>query len=155
MSSHRDLRAGFFDFMKKQAPPSRGNPLTRALNPKIVQDVLERSSHLTLLGVKVSPKGDDGVLVTFGVQEEPGIRPFNRSRSIQQDLRPLQGALESYLGVPVDLKVSMDVGDNSYDMDMGEIPYVIAVTPGGWQMQDRMASATRVALRALRLATRR
>lgn len=155
MSSHRDLRAGFFDFMKKQTPPSRGNPLTRALNPKIVQDVLESSAHLTLLGVKVSPKGDEGVLVTFGVQEEPGIRPFNRSRSIQQDLRPLQGALEGYLGVPVDLKVSMDVGDSSYDMDRGEVPYVIAVTPEGFQMPDRMVSAARVANRAMRLASRR
>lgn len=155
MNTQRELQAGFFDFMKKQAPPSRGNPLTRALNPKMVQDVLERSAHLNILKVKVSPKGDAGVLVTFGVQEEPGIQPVNRSRSIQQDLRPLQGALEGYMGVPVDLKVSVDLGDDSYDMDMGEIPYVLQVTPKGWQMQDRMASAARVALRAMRLASRR
>ena len=159
MNSQRELQAGFFDFMKKQTPPSRGNPLTRALNPKLVRDVLEefeKSSHRKILGVDIKPDGDFGALVEFGVQEGHDFDSSinNRSRQIQKDLQPLKGALENFLGVPVGLKVSVS-RNSEYDPDRGEMSYDIRVTPEGWQMQDRMASAARVALRAMRLAARR
>ena len=156
MNSQRELQAGFFDFMKKQTPPSRGNPLTRVLNPKMMQDVLEGSAHLDLLGVDIRPEGDFGAIVTFGVQEghDYDSAMVNNSHKIQKDLQPLKGALENFLGVPVGLKVSVS-HNSEYDMDMGEGSYDIRVTPEGWQMQDQRASAARVALRAMRLAARR
>ena len=156
MNPQRELQAGFFDFMKKQAPPSRGNPLTRVLNPKLVRDVLEKTSPREILGIEIKPDGDFGALVTFGVQEghdyDSSIN--NYSRKIQKDLQPLKGALENFLVVPVDIKVSVS-HDSRYDPDRGEMAYDILVTPKGWQMQNRMTSAARVALRAMRLAARR
>lgn len=140
--------AGFLDFLKKRAPaPTRSNPLSKFLNPAVIEDFLKSKTRLNITGVSVEPLGF-GVAVSLTVFEE---MPLNRTRSLEGAIVPMVGAIEGYLDAPVTARVSLDVDNPMFDPTEGLAIYKILIKADTPSDMSRNASARRVATKVMLL----
>lgn len=110
------------DFLKRQAPaPSRSNPLSRTINPDVVEKFLREKTHMNITGLKVHPLGF-GVSLEVVVYED---KPLNRTRVLQSAVVPLANVLGEMIDSPVDAKVSLDLDNPMFDPTEGVTIYEI------------------------------
>ena len=134
--------AGFLDFLKSRAPtPSRSNPLSRFLNPDVIEDFLKSKTHMNITGVSVKPLGF-GVSLTVSVYED---RPINRTRTLESAMAPMVNVIGDYLGAPVKARVSLDTNNPLFDPTEGQAIYEITIKTDYPTETARNASAGRVA----------
>lgn len=139
--------AGFLDFLKKRAPaPTRSNPLSKFLNPGVIEDFLKSKTRLNISGVSVEPLGF-GVAVSLTVFEE---MPLNRTRNLEGAIVPMVNVIEDYLDAPVDARVSLDHDHPMFDPSEGMTVYKILIK-ADYPDMARNASARRVATRVMLL----
>ncbi len=140
--------AGFLDFLKKRAPaPSRSNPLSKFLNPDIIEEFLTSKTHMNITGVTVEPLGF-GVKLTVSVFED---RPVNRTRTLESAITPMVGVIEGFLEAPVTARVSLDVDNPLFDPSEGLAIYQILLKADPPKDLSRNASARRVATKVMLL----
>lgn len=146
MQSQRD--AGFLDFLKKRAPaPPRSNPLSKLIDPDVVENYLKSKTHMNITGVTVEPLGF-GVSLTVTAYEE---MPLNRTRSLEGAMDPMVSVIEDYLHAPVDVHVSLDMDNPLFDPNDGLMIYKILLKADRPLEMVRNASARRVATRVMLL----
>ena len=134
--------------MKKRAPtPTRSNPLSRFLNPDIIEDYITSKTHLNITEVAVEPLGF-GVSVTVSVYED---HPVNRTRNLEVALVPMVNVIEDYLDAPVTARVSLDMDNPLFDATEGRTIYKILIKADTPSDMSRNGSARRVATKVMLL----
>lgn len=147
-------QAGFLDFMRPSRRPG-GNILSNAIDPRLIENVLEKSFprfDSTATVRPISGGAEVTVILASGA--------VNLKREVESAFKPLVGKLSGHLGIPVEVKVT-DFGPvegaSGDPLATPEYPiYYKLLLRMGQDPSARyvQASAARVAARALALRAR-